>query len=121
MEDRFNKISKLSDDSVVKNRENYFFYKGFKFISPNLLIKNTSNLSQKKKADMIELRKVVDKKGSYKLNIFYKVKVAYLLKYYWVRRRIVDILTVILSKKQKTLIKKILNKHFGQNYNLDHE
>jgi hypothetical protein len=120
-EDRFKIVSKLSDDEIINNRENYFFYKWFKFIVPNLLIKNTINLSKKKNLDMIELQNFIDQNSIYKLNIFYKIKVFMLLKYYWLRRRIIDALALVFSKKQKHLIKKYLNKYFGQNYNLDHD
>lgn len=117
-ENRFFKISKLRDDVLISNWENYFFYKGFKFVSPDLLIKNSSHLSKKKNLDMTELRNLIDKENKYQLNILYKIKVFFLLKYYWIRRRIVDVLTLILSEKQKYIIKKLLNKYFWHNYNL---
>jgi hypothetical protein len=118
---RFLKISKLTDDILIKNRENFFFYKGFKFISPHLLIKNTSHLSQKKSLDMQELKKYINTQHIYTFNILYKIKVCILLKYYWIRRRVINLLMTILSKKQKDLIKIFLNKYFNQNYSLDYE
>ena len=118
-ENRFYKISKLTDDTIIKNRENYFIYKGFKFISPELLIKNTINLTKKKNLDMIELKKLISKEKIYHTNLSYKIKVFFLLKYYRIRRVVVLLLTLILTKEQKFKIKKFLNKNFKQNYNLD--
>ena len=117
-ENRFYKISKITDDLLIKNRKNYFLYKGFKFISPILLIKNSSNLTKKKYLDMRELEKLIGNEKKYKINFIYKIKIFFLLKYYRIRKLIIIILTAILSKKQKFLIKKFLNKHFNQNYSL---
>jgi len=44
-----------------------------------------------------------------------------LLRYYWCRRRVLNILMYILTKRQKDKIKIFLNKYFGQNYSLDYE
>lgn len=118
---RFLKVSKLSDDALIANRKNFFFYKGFKFVCPVLLIENSKHLSKKKNLDMLELNKLISSNSKYQLNIFYKVKVFVLLKYYWFRRRVLDIINFMLSEKQKYLIKKILNKYFGHNYNLFEE
>lgn len=118
---RYLKISKLSDDEVISDRSNFFFYKWYKFISPKLLIQNSQHMSKKKHLDMLELKKYIEKQGPYKLNIIYKIKIFLLLKYYWMRRRVVILLTYIFTKKQKYYIKKFLNKYFGQNYSLDYE
>lgn len=118
---RYLKISKLTDNEVIADRKNFFFYKWYKFISPTLLIKNSQHLSKKKNLDMQELKKYIEKKWSYKLNIIYKTKVFLLLKYYWMRRRIINVITFIFTKKQKYYIKKFLNKYFGQNYSLDYD
>jgi len=118
---RFYEISKMTDDSIIKNRENFFFYKGYKFISPHLLIKNSSHLSKKKSIDMNELKKLVNSEVQYKSNLLYKIKVFLLLRYYWCRRRVLNILMYILTKRQKDKIKIFLNKYFGQNYSLDYE
>lgn len=120
-ENRFYGISKLSDDAIIKNRENYFFYKGFKFIIPTLLIQNTSHLSKKKSLDMLELQNFINKDKEYDINIIYKIKISCLLKYYWFRRRVIDILAIIFTKKQKYLIKVFLNKYCSQNYNLEND
>ena len=118
-ENRFYLISKLTDDELIKNRENYFIYKGFKFISPEILIKNTINLSNKKNLDMIELKKIITANKKYSPNFMYKFKVFLLLNYYRLRRMIVIIITLMLTKKQKYKLKKFLNKYFKQNYNLN--
>ena len=118
-ENRFYQVSKLTDDDLIKNRENHFIYKGFKFISPKILIRNTKDLTAKKSLDMKELKELIDKDTTYSANLWYKLKVLFLLGYYRLRRIFVIVLTMILSKKQKLMIKKFLNKHFKQNYNLD--
>lgn len=120
-ENRYLKISKLTDNEIISDRKNFFFYKWYKFISPKLLIQNSQYLSKKKNLDMQELKKYIEKQGPYKLNIFYKIKVFLLLKYYWMRRRMVILITYIFTKKQKYYIKKFLNKYFGQNYSLDYD
>ena len=67
---------------------------------------------------MKELKKIISGEKTYKADLFYKLKVFFLLKYYRLRRIVVDILTLILSERQKFIIKKFLNKYFNQNYNL---